>query len=106
MFDIGFWELCLVALVALLVFGPERLPEVARVAGLWIGRIRRIMANFKAEIDQELHMQELQETFKQNQLRQLMHETKNNLTPPAEKSTSTESPDTLDKPSSSHPSAP
>ena len=38
MFDIGFWELSLLALVALLVVGPERLPKLARTAGLWIGR--------------------------------------------------------------------
>ncbi|MCM2321560.1 MAG: Sec-independent protein translocase protein TatB, partial [Pseudomonas sp.] len=39
MFDVGFSELLLVALVALLVLGPERLPGAARTAGLWIGRL-------------------------------------------------------------------
>ena len=40
MFDIGFWELIIIAVVALLVFGPERLPELARTAGKWLGRLR------------------------------------------------------------------
>ncbi len=43
MFDIGFWELSLLALVALLVVGPERLPKLARTAGLWLGKGRRLI---------------------------------------------------------------
>ena len=54
MFDIGFWELILIAVVALLVIGPERLPKVARMAGLWMGRARRTLASVKDEIDREL----------------------------------------------------
>ena len=45
MFDIGFSELVLTALVALIVFGPERLPQAARTAGLWIGRFKRVLAD-------------------------------------------------------------
>jgi sec-independent protein translocase protein TatB len=63
MFDIGFWELCLIGVVALLILGPERLPTVARTAGLWIGRMRRFMADVKADIDKELKSEELR-TFK------------------------------------------
>ena len=40
MFDIGFWELAMLGVIALLVIGPERLPKAARVAGLWFGKIR------------------------------------------------------------------
>lgn len=61
MFDIGFWELVLIAVVALLVIGPERLPKVARIAGLWLGRARRTLASVKEEIDRELKAQELKE---------------------------------------------
>ena len=61
MFDIGFWELVLIAVVALLVIGPERLPKVARIAGLWLGRARRTLASVKDEIDRELKAQELKE---------------------------------------------
>lgn len=61
MFDIGFWELLLVAVVALVVIGPERLPKAARIAGLWLGRARRTLASVKGEIDRELKAQELKE---------------------------------------------
>lgn len=61
MFDVGFWELVLIAAVALLVIGPERLPKAARIAGLWLGRARRTLASVKGEIDRELKAQELKE---------------------------------------------
>ncbi|MFZ0789650.1 MAG: Sec-independent protein translocase protein TatB [Chromatiaceae bacterium] len=64
MFDVGFWELILIAVVALVVIGPERLPKVARIAGLWMGRARRTLASVKDEIDRELRAQELQEILK------------------------------------------
>ncbi|MCF6212147.1 MAG: Sec-independent protein translocase protein TatB [Gammaproteobacteria bacterium] len=54
MFDIGFWELGLIGVVALLVIGPERLPGVARSAGMWIGRVKRFVSTTQAEISQEL----------------------------------------------------
>ena len=61
MFDIGFLELVVVGVVALLVVGPERLPKLARNAGLWMGRARRTVATVKAEIDSELKAEELKE---------------------------------------------
>lgn len=61
MFDVGFWELALIGLVALLVVGPERLPRIARTAGLWIGRARRTLGSVKAEIDRELKAEELRQ---------------------------------------------
>ena len=54
MFDIGFSELLLVGLVALLVLGPERLPGAARTAGLWIGRIKRSFLSIKTEVEREI----------------------------------------------------
>ena len=65
MFDIGFWELILVGVVALLVFGPERLPRVAREAGLWIRKARSMVSSVKSEIDHELQLQELQQTLRE-----------------------------------------
>lgn len=63
MFDIGFWELILVGLVALLVFGPERLPRVARETALWIRKARNMLSTVKAEIDHELQLQELKQSL-------------------------------------------
>jgi len=61
MFDIGFWELVLVGVVALVVIGPKDLPRVARIAGLWLGRARRTLASVKDEIDREFKAQELKD---------------------------------------------
>ncbi len=59
MFDIGFPELVLVAIVGLLVIGPERLPEALRTLGLWLGRMRRSFASVKAEIEKEIGMDDV-----------------------------------------------
>jgi len=59
MFDVGFWELGLIMIVALLVIGPERLPRVARTVGLWLGRARSAFNSVKADIDRELRADEL-----------------------------------------------
>ena len=59
MFDIGFPELLLSALVGLLVIGPERLPEALRTLGLWLGRMRRSFHSVKAEIEKEIGMDEV-----------------------------------------------
>ncbi|MCK5716208.1 MAG: twin-arginine translocase subunit TatB [Thiomargarita sp.] len=67
MFDIGFWELSLIAIIALMVFGPEKLPSAARTAGLWIGRARRFVSTMKQDIDREIHLQDIQESIKQSE---------------------------------------
>jgi len=59
MFDIGFTEIILVFVVMLLVVGPERLPRLARTAGLWVGKVRGMVASVKADIDRELATEEL-----------------------------------------------
>ncbi len=56
MLDIGGLELLLVAIVGLLIVGPERLPEVLRSFGLWIGRLKRAFHAAKTEIEQEIGM--------------------------------------------------
>lgn len=61
MFDIGFFELCIIGVVALLVLGPQRLPRAARTAGMWVGRAKRMVAQVKRDIDDELRQEELQE---------------------------------------------
>jgi len=69
MFDIGFWELCVIAVVALLILGPERLPVAARTAGLWIGKARRLIGNVKTEIDRELQLDELRARLKDEEIK-------------------------------------
>ena len=61
MFDIGFTEVTLIAVIGLLVIGPERLPRVAREIGLWVGRIRRYVSQVRADIEREVRAEELRE---------------------------------------------
>lgn len=61
MFDVGFWELCLIGLVSLIVIGPEKLPKVARIAGFWIGKTKNMVASVKSEIKQELQEEEIRQ---------------------------------------------
>lgn len=63
MFDIGFFELLLIGVVTLLVVGPERLPKLARTAGLWMGKARSMVSQVKADIDRELAAEELKKTL-------------------------------------------
>jgi sec-independent protein translocase protein TatB len=84
MFDIGFWELGIIALVALIVIGPERLPKVARTVGLWLGRGRRFVASVKADIDKEIKAEELKEILDKqvkqaNPMHEIIEETKQDL---------------------------
>ena len=69
MFDIGFAELIIIAVVGLLVIGPERLPATIRTASLWLNRIKRGFNDIKQEVQQEIHndgvMQELRKTGEQ-----------------------------------------
>jgi sec-independent protein translocase protein TatB len=59
MFDIGFSELLVIGLVALIVIGPERLPRVARTLGILAGRLQRYVADVKADINREVELDEL-----------------------------------------------
>ncbi len=63
MFDIGFGELAMVMVVALLVVGPERLPRLARTVGLWLGKGRKFVREVKADIDRELAAEELKKAL-------------------------------------------
>jgi len=73
MFDIGFWELLLIGIVTLVVVGPERLPEVARSAGVYIAKLRRFVAGVKSDINAELETGELKQLLgdQKDQIREL-----------------------------------
>lgn len=59
MFDVGFSELLVIGIVALVVIGPERLPKVARTAGQWLGRLNRYVSQVKQDIDRDMRLEEL-----------------------------------------------
>lgn len=60
MFDVSFGELLIIATVALVVIGPEKLPKVARTLGLLVGRMQRYVSGIRTDIARELQLQELQ----------------------------------------------
>ncbi len=74
MFDIGFPELILVSIVALLVIGPEKLPQTIRTLSLWLGRLKRSLANIKADIEAEIGADEIrQQIHNESVLKELKH---------------------------------
>ena len=83
MFDIGFWELTVIAVVALLVVGPEKLPGLARTAGHWFGRARRFVATVKQDIDREIAADELKKVLakqaESNPLHEIIEETQQTI---------------------------
>lgn len=61
MFDIGFWELILIGMVALFSIGPERLPGFIREGSAWLSKIRRMLYTARREIHNELNLHEQQD---------------------------------------------
>ena len=81
MFDIGFWELVVIGVVALVVLGPERLPVAIRTASHWIKLIRSTANSVKTELEQELKLQELHNDLKKAEQLQM-----SNLSPELQES--------------------
>jgi len=77
MFDIGFLELIVITVVALVVVGPERLPAVARNVGKWVGRTRRFITQVKSDIDREMKQEELRKALEDDagldEIKQIMN---------------------------------
>ncbi|MGH8372812.1 MAG: Sec-independent protein translocase protein TatB [Gammaproteobacteria bacterium] len=65
MLEGSFWELALIFVLALVVFGPERLPGLARTAGLWIGRARAVLRNLGEQLEHELEAEEMRKAAAQ-----------------------------------------
>ncbi len=83
MFDVGFWELAVISVVALLVLGPERLPRAVRTTGLWISKARRTVTTMKAEIERELDVEEMKKAVDPetiDTLQEFQHDIKESLT--------------------------
>lgn len=77
MFDAGFWELLVIGVLALVVVGPERLPRLARVVGLWVGRARHAFYSVRDEIEREANLDGLRET--EHAVRRSVQETENEV---------------------------
>ncbi len=88
MFDVGFWEILLILVLALVIIGPERLPAAARRAGFWVGKARRYIEGVRSEVESELdinefkrmlHNQEVQINELQQQLKAGVNDIKSEL---------------------------
>lgn len=62
MFDVSFWELLIIGVVALVVVGPERLPGLMRTVGLWVGKARASFQSIRSEVEREVHAEGLRDT--------------------------------------------
>ena len=93
MFDVGFSEILLIAVVALLVLGPERLPKAARFAGLWVRRARAQWNSVKAELENELADEELRRSISaaRSELHDTLHSTRELIEPSSSKPAAIES---------------
>jgi sec-independent protein translocase protein TatB len=78
LFDVAFSELIVIAIVALIVIGPEKLPRVARTMGSLAGRLQRYMANVKADVERELQFEDLQKL--QQEIRKSVEQTRATIT--------------------------
>lgn len=76
MFDIGFLELIVVGVVALLVIGPEQLPGALRTAGLWIGRFKRGLQSTRQEIEQQIGADEIRRQLHNEEVMQRLNASK------------------------------
>ena len=65
MLNLGMSEILLFAIITLIVLGPDKLPEAARFAGRWYGKIKRMISSIQSDIDRELRMSELREQMQQ-----------------------------------------
>lgn len=59
MFDVGFWELALIGVITLLVVGPERMPQIARKAGYYLGKAKRFIAKIQEDVGDEIEADKL-----------------------------------------------
>ena len=61
MFDFGFWEIAIIGIITLIVVGPEKMPAIARKAGLYFGKLNRFFNKVKTDINEELRMDEIKD---------------------------------------------
>lgn len=76
MFDIGFSELLVCLVVALVVIGPERLPETVRTVGLWIGRLKRSLRETRSEIERQIGADDIRRQLHNEEIMQRIEETR------------------------------
>jgi sec-independent protein translocase protein TatB len=79
MFDIEFSELLIIAVLTLIVMGPERLPETVRTITLWFGRLRQFLSAARTEIEDEVGVEEIRRQLHNEQIMRDLEKTKDQL---------------------------
>lgn len=79
MFDIGFSEIIICAVVALIVIGPERMPEAVRTMGLWIGRLKRSLHDTRQEIERQIGVEDIRRQLHNEDIMRSLEKTKNDI---------------------------
>lgn len=80
MFDIGFSELLVCGVVALIVIGPERMPEAVRTMGLWIGRFKRSLRDTRQEIERQIGVDDIRRQLHNEELMRSLEKTRDEIT--------------------------
>ena len=79
MFDIGFSEIMVVAMISLVIMGPERLPETVRTLSLWLGRLRQFVSSARAEIEDEVGIDEIRRQLRNEKIMRDLEKSKDEL---------------------------
>ena len=79
MFDIGFSELLIIAVITLIVMGPERLPETVRTISLWLGRMKQMLSSARQELENEVGMDDIRRQLHNEKIMRDLNETKDEL---------------------------
>ncbi|MDA9091196.1 Sec-independent protein translocase protein TatB [Porticoccaceae bacterium] len=79
MFDIGFSELLIIAVITLIVMGPERLPETVRTISLWLGRMKQMFSSARQELENEVGMDDIRRQLHNEKIMRDLNETKDEL---------------------------
>ncbi len=79
MFDVSFFELLMCGIVALLVIGPERLPETVRAVGLWIGRLKRSLRETRSELERQLGTDDIRRQLHNEEIMQSLEKTRREI---------------------------
>ena len=79
MFDIGFSEIVVCAIVALIVIGPERMPETVRTVGLWIGRLKRSLRETRVEIERQMGVDDIRRQLRNEDIMRSLEDARKDI---------------------------
>ncbi len=74
MFDFGFWEIAIIGIITLIVVGPEKMPSLARKAGLYFGKLNQFLNKIKSDINEELKVHEIKEQLSMDEEKVILSE--------------------------------